>query len=80
MGFPLPQQTYANRLDYEKIVFALIPTPLRSWFVRLCGKFGRFVTLGLNVAQWHISDDNYVAARAAIINAHHRKRPERPIF
>jgi TnpA family transposase len=26
----------------------------------------------VNVAQWHISDDNYVAARAAIINAHHR--------
>ena len=26
----------------------------------------------INVAQWHISDDNYVAARAAIINAHHR--------
>jgi TnpA family transposase len=26
----------------------------------------------LNVAQWHISDDNYVAARAAIINVHHR--------
>ncbi|MBS3025566.1 MULTISPECIES: Tn3 family transposase [Acidiphilium] len=25
----------------------------------------------VNVAQWHISDDNYVAARAAIINAHH---------
>jgi hypothetical protein len=25
----------------------------------------------INVAQWHISDDNYVAARAAIINAHH---------
>jgi Tn3 transposase DDE domain len=24
------------------------------------------------VAQWHISDDNYVAARAAIINVHHR--------
>ena len=24
------------------------------------------------VAQWHISDDNYVAARAAIINTHHR--------
>jgi hypothetical protein len=24
----------------------------------------------VNVAQWHISDDNYVAARAAIINAH----------
>jgi TnpA family transposase len=27
----------------------------------------------INVAQWHISDDNYVAARAAIINAHHRQ-------
>jgi TnpA family transposase len=26
----------------------------------------------INVAQWHVSDDNYVAARAAIINAHHR--------
>lgn len=26
----------------------------------------------VNIAQWHISDDNYVAARAAIINAHHR--------
>jgi TnpA family transposase len=26
----------------------------------------------VNVAQWHISDDNYVAARAAIINAHHQ--------
>jgi TnpA family transposase len=26
----------------------------------------------VNVAQWHIGDDNYVAARAAIINAHHR--------
>ena len=26
----------------------------------------------VNVAQWHISDDNYVAARAAIINVHHR--------
>ncbi len=26
----------------------------------------------VNVAQWHITDDNYVAARAAIINAHHR--------
>ena len=26
----------------------------------------------VNVAQWHISDDNYVAARAAIIDAHHR--------
>jgi len=26
----------------------------------------------VNVAQWHISDNNYVAARAAIINAHHR--------
>jgi TnpA family transposase len=25
----------------------------------------------VNVAQWHISDDNYVAARGAIINAHH---------
>jgi TnpA family transposase len=24
----------------------------------------------LNVAQWHISDDSYVAARATIINAH----------
>ncbi len=26
----------------------------------------------VNVAQWHISDDNYVGARAAIINAHHK--------
>lgn len=26
----------------------------------------------INVAQWHISDDNYVAARAAIINMHHK--------
>lgn len=26
----------------------------------------------VNVAQWHISDENYVAARAAIVNAHHR--------
>lgn len=26
----------------------------------------------VNVAQWHISDDNYVAARAAIINLHNR--------
>jgi hypothetical protein len=26
----------------------------------------------VNVAQWHISDDNYVAARAAIVNVHHR--------
>lgn len=26
----------------------------------------------INVAQWHVSDNNYVAARAAIINAHHR--------
>ena len=26
----------------------------------------------VNVAQWHISDDNYIAARAAIINVHHR--------
>ena len=26
----------------------------------------------VNVAQWHISDDNYVAARAAIINTHNR--------
>jgi TnpA family transposase len=26
----------------------------------------------VNVAQWHISDDNYVAARAAIVNAHHK--------
>ncbi len=25
----------------------------------------------INVAQWHIGDDNYVAARAAIIKAHH---------
>ncbi len=26
----------------------------------------------VNVAQWHINDDNYAAARAAIINAHHK--------
>jgi TnpA family transposase len=26
----------------------------------------------VNVAQWHISDDNYVAARAAIVNVHHK--------
>jgi TnpA family transposase len=26
----------------------------------------------LNVAQWHISAENYVAARAAIINVHHK--------
>ncbi len=26
----------------------------------------------LNVAQWHISDENYVAARATIVNAHHK--------
>jgi TnpA family transposase len=26
----------------------------------------------VNVAQWHISDDNYVAGRASIINAHHK--------
>jgi hypothetical protein len=26
----------------------------------------------VNVAQWHIGDDNYVAARAAIVNAHHK--------
>ena len=26
----------------------------------------------VNVAQWHISDDNYVAARAVIVDAHHR--------
>jgi TnpA family transposase len=26
----------------------------------------------VNLAQWHISDDNYVAARAAIINVHHK--------
>ena len=26
----------------------------------------------VNVAQWHISDDNYVAGRATIINAHHK--------
>jgi TnpA family transposase len=26
----------------------------------------------VNVAQWHVSDDNYVAARAAIVNAHHK--------
>jgi TnpA family transposase len=25
----------------------------------------------VNMAQWHISDDNYVAARATIVNAHH---------
>jgi TnpA family transposase len=26
----------------------------------------------VNVAQWHISDDNYVAARAAIVDTHHK--------
>src|ERR1700740_3013659 len=26
----------------------------------------------VNVAQWHISDDHYVAARAAIVDAHHK--------
>jgi TnpA family transposase len=26
----------------------------------------------INVAQWHIGDDNYVAARAAIIDVHHK--------
>jgi TnpA family transposase len=26
----------------------------------------------VNVAQWHVSDDNYVAACAAIVNAHHK--------
>jgi TnpA family transposase len=26
----------------------------------------------VNVAQWHINDDNYVAARALIVNAHHK--------
>ena len=26
----------------------------------------------VNVAQWHVTDDNYVAARAAIVNAHHK--------
>ena len=26
----------------------------------------------VNVAQWHISDDNYVATRATIINTHHK--------
>lgn len=26
----------------------------------------------VNVAQWHISDDNYVAARGAIIDTHHK--------
>jgi hypothetical protein len=26
----------------------------------------------VNVAQWHVSDDNYVAARAVIVNAHHK--------
>ncbi len=26
----------------------------------------------VNVAQWHITEDNYASARAAIINAHHR--------
>ena len=28
----------------------------------------------VNVAQWHLSDDNYVAARAAIVNAHEAAR------
>ena len=31
----------------------------------------------VNVAQWHITDDSYVAARAAIINAHHKHRSRR---
>jgi TnpA family transposase len=26
----------------------------------------------VNVAQWHVSDENYVAARAAIVDAHHK--------
>jgi hypothetical protein len=26
----------------------------------------------VNVAQWHISEDNYASARAAIVDAHHR--------
>ena len=26
----------------------------------------------VNVAQWHVSDDNYVAARAAVVNAHNK--------
>ena len=26
----------------------------------------------VNLAQWHITEDNYAAARAAIVNAHHR--------
>jgi hypothetical protein len=26
----------------------------------------------VNVAQWHVSDDNYAAARAAIVNAHYK--------
>jgi TnpA family transposase len=26
----------------------------------------------VNVAQWHVSNDNYVAAHAAIVNAHHK--------
>jgi Tn3 transposase DDE domain len=26
----------------------------------------------VNIAQWHISDDNYAAGRASIINAHHK--------
>ena len=26
----------------------------------------------VNVAQWHLSDDNYAAARAAVVNAHHK--------
>jgi hypothetical protein len=33
----------------------------------------------VNVAQWHIGDDNYVAARAAIVNAYH-KSPMAPIW
>ena len=33
----------------------------------------------VNVAQWHISDDNYVAARAAVINAH-QKQPYAAIW
>jgi Tn3 transposase DDE domain len=39
----------------------------RAWPMPRAAFYHRLV----NVAQWHISDDNYVAARAAIINAPH---------
>jgi hypothetical protein len=59
-------------------------SPSRSWSSRRCSS----TNLGLarmadashgisyhhlvNVAQWHVSDDNYVAARAAVVNAHNK--------